>query len=183
MTERPPTPLLDTVQTPDRLRALAKDQLRQLADELREETVSAVSVTGGHLGAGLGVVELTVALHYVFETPRDRLVWDVGHQCYPHKILTGRRDRIRTLRMGGGLSGFTKRSESEYDPFGAAHSSTSMSAALGFAVANKLADAPGKAIAVIGDGAMSAGMAYEARSEERRVGNRSVSTGRTRGEP
>ncbi|HEY9554571.1 1-deoxy-D-xylulose-5-phosphate synthase [Allosphingosinicella sp.] len=174
MTERPPTPLLDTVQTPDRLRALAKDQLRQLADELREETISAVSVTGGHLGAGLGVVELTVALHYVFETPRDRLVWDVGHQCYPHKILTGRRDRIRTLRMGGGLSGFTKRSESEYDPFGAAHSSTSMSAALGFAVANKLADAPGKAIAVIGDGAMSAGMAYEAMNNAHQAGNRLI---------
>ena len=122
MTERPQTPLIDTVATPQDLRRLKVEQLRQFADELRAETISAVSVTGGHLGAGLGVVELTVALHYVFETPRDRLIWDVGHQCYPHKIITGRRDRIRTLRMGGGLSGFTKRSESEYDPFGAAHS-------------------------------------------------------------
>ena len=162
MSDRPDTPLLDTVETPEQLRKLDRTQLRQLADELRAETISAVSVTGGHLGAGLGVVELTVALHYVFDTPRDRLIWDVGHQAYPHKILTGRRDRIRTLRQGGGLSGFTKRSESEYDPFGAAHSSTSISAALGFAVANKLAGSPGKAIAVIGDGAMSAGMAYEA---------------------
>src|SRR5918998_3854327 len=126
MTERLETPLLDTVSTPEELRRLEKGQLRQLADELRAETISAVSVTGGHLGAGLGVVELTVALHYVFNTPDDRLIWDVGHQCYPHKIITGRRDRIRTLRMGGGLSGFTKRSESEYDPFGAAHSSTSI---------------------------------------------------------
>ena len=137
-------------------------QLRQLADELRAETISAVGTTGGHLGSGLGVVELTTAIHYVFDTPDDRLIWDVGHQCYPHKILTGRRDRIRTLRQGGGLSGFTKRSESEYDPFGAAHTSTSISAALGFAIANKLSGKPGKAIAVIGDGAMSAGMAYEA---------------------
>jgi 1-deoxy-D-xylulose-5-phosphate synthase len=166
--------LLDQVDIPADIRKLEKDQLRQLADELRAETISAVSVTGGHLGAGLGVVELTVALHYVFETPRDRLVWDVGHQCYPHKIVTGRRDRIRTLRMGGGLSGFTKRSESEYDPFGAAHSSTSISAALGFAVANKLADKPGKAIAVIGDGAMSAGMAYEAMNNAKTAGNRLV---------
>ena len=160
MTERPVTPLLDTVPTPQELRSLRPDQLRQLADELRDETISAVSVTGGHLGAGLGVVELTVALHYVFNTPDDRLIWDVGHQAYPHKILTGRRDRIRTLRQGGGLSGFTKRSESDYDPFGAAHSSTSISAALGFAVANKLAGTPGRAIAVIGYGSMSAGMAY-----------------------
>ena len=144
MTDRPKTPLLDTVATPADLRRLDQAQLRQLADELRAETISAVSVTGGHLGAGLGVVELTVALHYVFDTPRDRLVWDVGHQAYPHKILTGRRDRIRTLRMGGGLSGFTRRSESEYDPFGAAHSSTSISAALGFAVANKLAGTAGQ---------------------------------------
>src|SRR5690349_15718199 len=144
MTDRPNTPLLDIVGTPDDLRRLERGQLPQLAEELRAETISAVSVTGGHLGAGLGVVELTVALHYVFDTPADRLVWDVGHQCYPHKILTGRRDRIRTLRMGGGLSGFTKRSESEYDPFGAAHSSTSISAALGFAVANKISDKPGK---------------------------------------
>jgi 1-deoxy-D-xylulose-5-phosphate synthase len=174
MSDRPDTPLLDTVETPADIRKLDKEQLRQLADELRTETISAVSVTGGHLGAGLGVVELTVALHYVFETPRDRLIWDVGHQCYPHKIVTGRRDRIRTLRMGGGLSGFTKRSESEYDPFGAAHSSTSISAALGFAVANKLADRPGKAIAVIGDGAMSAGMAYEAMNNAQAAGNRLV---------
>ena len=174
MTERPETPLLDTVATPADLRKLRPEQLRQLADELRAETISAVSVTGGHLGAGLGVVELTVALHYVFETPRDRLIWDVGHQCYPHKIITGRRDRIRTLRMGGGLSGFTKRSESEYDPFGAAHSSTSISAALGFAIANKLSGAPGKAIAVIGDGAMSAGMAYEAMNNAEAAGNRLV---------
>ena len=174
MTQRPHTPLLDRVPTPRELRSLRKDELRQLADELREETISAVSVTGGHLGAGLGVVELTVALHYVFNTPDDRLIWDVGHQAYPHKILTGRRDRIRTLRMGGGLSGFTKRSESEYDPFGAAHSSTSISAALGFAVANKLAGTPGKAIAVIGDGAMSAGMAYEAMNNAEQAGNRLV---------
>jgi 1-deoxy-D-xylulose-5-phosphate synthase len=174
MSERPQTPLLDTVGTPAELRRLDRGQLRQLADELRQETISAVSTTGGHLGAGLGVVELTVALHYVFDTPDDRLVWDVGHQCYPHKILTGRRDRIRTIRMGGGLSGFTKRSESEYDPFGAAHSSTSISAALGFAVANKLADRPGKAIAVIGDGAMSAGMAYEAMNNAEVAGNRLV---------
>jgi 1-deoxy-D-xylulose-5-phosphate synthase len=168
------TPLLDTVSTPTDLRRLAPAQLRQLADELRSETISAVGVTGGHLGSGLGVVELTVAIHYVFDTPRDKLVWDVGHQCYPHKILTGRRDRIRTLRTGGGLSGFTKRSESEYDPFGAAHSSTSISAALGFAVANKLSDRPGKGIAVIGDGAMSAGMAYEAMNNARAAGNRLV---------
>nr|WP_295374056.1 1-deoxy-D-xylulose-5-phosphate synthase [uncultured Sphingosinicella sp.] len=174
MTERPHTPLLDTVATPDDLRRLKVDQLRQFSDELRAETISAVSVTGGHLGAGLGVVELTVALHYVFNTPEDRLIWDVGHQCYPHKIVTGRRERIRTLRMGGGLSGFTKRSESEYDPFGAAHSSTSISAALGFATANKLAGTPGKAIAVIGDGAMSAGMAYEAMNNAEAAGNRLV---------
>jgi 1-deoxy-D-xylulose-5-phosphate synthase len=174
MSELPPTPLLDTVDTPHDLRKLKHADLRQLADELRAEVISAVGVTGGHLGSGLGVVELTVAIHYVFDTPRDRLVWDVGHQCYPHKILTGRRDRIRTLRMGGGLSGFTKRSESEYDPFGAAHSSTSISAALGFAVANKLAGQPGKAIAVIGDGAMSAGMAYEAMNNAEAAGDRLV---------
>ena len=168
------TPLLDTVALPADLRRLAPTQLRQLADELRAEMVSAVSVTGGHLGAGLGVVELTVAIHYVFNTPEDRLVWDVGHQAYPHKILTGRRDRIRTLRASGGLSGFTKRSESEYDPFGAAHSSTSISAALGFAVANKLAGKEGRGIAVIGDGAMSAGMAYEAMNNARAAGNRLV---------
>ncbi len=174
MTDRPITPLLDTAGTPAELRRLKPAQLRQLADELRAETISAVSVTGGHLGAGLGVVELTVALHYVFDTPADRLIWDVGHQAYPHKILTGRRDRIRTLRQGGGLSGFTRRSESEYDPFGAAHSSTSISAALGFAVANKLAGRPGRAIAVIGDGAMSAGMAYEAMNNAQVAGNRLV---------
>ena len=174
MTHSSDTPLLDTVKVPSDLRNLAASQLRQLANELRAETISAVSVTGGHLGAGLGVVELTTAVHYVFNTPDDRLIWDVGHQCYPHKILTGRRDRIRTLRTGGGLSGFTKRSESEYDPFGAAHSSTSISAALGFAVANKIAGKPGKAIAVIGDGAMSAGMAYEAMNNAQAAGNRLV---------
>ena len=156
------TPLLDRVQTPEDLRRLDKKQLRQLADELRQETIDAVSVTGGHLGAGLGVVELTTAVHYVFNTPRDRLIWDVGHQAYPHKILTGRRDRIRTLRQGGGLSGFTKRSESNYDPFGAAHSSTSISAGLGMAVARDLEGRDNRVICVIGDGAMSAGMAYEA---------------------
>jgi len=174
MSELPTTPLLDTVDTPHDLRKLKPSQLRQLADELRAETISAVGTTGGHLGSGLGVVELTVAIHYVFNTPDDRLVWDVGHQCYPHKILTGRRDRIRTLRMGGGLSGFTKRAESEYDPFGAAHSSTSISAALGFAMANKLAGTPGKGIAVIGDGAMSAGMAYEAMNNAEQAGNRLI---------
>ena len=174
MADAPATPLLDTVHTPDDLRRLQPDQLRQLADELRDETISAVGSTGGHLGSGLGVVELTVAIHYVFNTPADRLVWDVGHQCYPHKILTGRRGRIRTLRQGGGLSGFTKRSESEYDPFGAAHSSTSISAALGFAIANKLSGSPGKGIAVIGDGAMSAGMAYEAMNNAEAAGNRLV---------
>ena len=156
------TPLLDRVKTPSDLRRLERTQLRQLADELRTETIDAVASTGGHLGAGLGVVELTVALHYVFDTPTDRLVWDVGHQAYPHKILTGRRARIRTLRQGGGLSGFTKRSESDYDPFGAAHSSTSISSALGMAVARDLAGRSNNVIAVIGDGAMSAGMAYEA---------------------
>jgi 1-deoxy-D-xylulose-5-phosphate synthase len=156
------TPLLDTIATPADLRRLAETDLVQVAAELRHETIDAVSVTGGHLGAGLGVVELTVALHYVFDTPNDRLIWDVGHQAYPHKILTGRRDRIRTLRRGGGLSGFTKRSESPYDPFGAAHSSTSISAGLGMAVANDLAGKKSHVVAVIGDGAMSAGMAYEA---------------------
>ncbi len=174
MSANPATPLLDTVDTPADLRKLAPGQLRQLADELRTEMISAVGTTGGHLGSGLGVVELTVAIHYVFNTPEDRLVWDVGHQAYPHKILTGRRDRIRTLRQSGGLSGFTKRSESEYDPFGAAHSSTSISAALGFAVANKLSGSPGKGIAVIGDGAMSAGMAYEAMNNAKAAGNRLV---------
>src|SRR5689334_9594877 len=158
----PQTPLLDQVKLPADLRKLAPDQLRQVADELRAEMISAVSQTGGHLGAGLGVVELTTALHYVFDTPRDILIWDVGHQAYPHKILTGRRDRIRTLRQGGGLSGFTKRSESEYDPFGAAHAATSISAGLGMAVARDLEGRRNNVIAVIGDGAMSAGMAYEA---------------------
>jgi 1-deoxy-D-xylulose-5-phosphate synthase len=174
MTDRPETPLLDTVSSPEDIRRLDRSQLEQLADELRKETISAVSVTGGHLGAGLGVIELTVAIHHVFDTPRDKLVWDVGHQAYPHKIVTGRRDRIRTLRQGGGLSGFTRRVESEYDPFGAAHSSTSISAALGFAIANKLSGSPGKAIAVIGDGAMSAGMAYEAMNNAAAAGNRLI---------
>jgi 1-deoxy-D-xylulose-5-phosphate synthase len=162
VTEFSKTPLLDTIRTPDDLRRLKVEQVRQVADELRLETIDAVSVTGGHFGAGLGVVELTTALHYTFDTPRDRLIWDVGHQAYPHKILTGRRDRIRTLRTGGGLSGFTKRTESDYDPFGAAHSSTSISAALGMAVARDLSGRKNNVIAVIGDGAMSAGMAYEA---------------------
>src|SRR5215470_15862157 len=156
------TSVLDRAATPDDLRRLDVEELRQLADELRAELVDAVSKTGGHLGAGLGVVELTVALHYVFNTPADRLIWDVGHQAYPHKILTGRRDRIRTLRQGGGLSGFTKRSESVYDPFGAAHSSTSISAGLGMAVARDFQGGKNNVIAVIGDGALSAGMAYEA---------------------
>ncbi|MCL6729392.1 1-deoxy-D-xylulose-5-phosphate synthase [Sphingomonas hankyongi] len=174
MSDRPNTPLLDKMQFPADIRALSKEQLPQLADELRQEMISAVSVTGGHLGAGLGVVELTIAIHYVFNTPNDKLIWDVGHQAYPHKIVTGRRDRIRTLRQGGGLSGFTRRSESEYDPFGAAHSSTSISAALGFAIANKLSGEPGRAIAVIGDGALSAGMAYEAMNNAEAAGNRLV---------
>ena len=158
----PATSILDRVQFPADLRALPESDLAQLTAELRTETIDAVSMTGGHLGAGLGVVELTVALHYVFDTPADRLIWDVGHQSYPHKILTGRRDRIRTLRQGGGLSGFTKRTESEYDPFGAAHSSTSISAGLGMAVARDLSGEPRNVICVIGDGAMTAGMAYEA---------------------
>jgi 1-deoxy-D-xylulose-5-phosphate synthase len=174
MTHSPETPLLNTVSFPADLRSLKPEQLRQFADELRHEVISTVSVTGGHLGAGLGVVELTTAIHYVFNTPDDKLVWDVGHQCYPHKIITGRRDRIRTLRVGGGLSGFTKRTESDYDPFGAAHSSTSISAALGFAVANKLAGKTGRGIAVIGDGSMSAGMAYEAMNNAAQAGNRLI---------
>lgn len=161
--DRPNTPLLDRVRIPADMKNFSADQLKQLADELRAETISTVSVTGGHLGSSLGVVELTVAIHATFDTPRDRLIWDVGHQCYPHKIVTGRRDRIRTLRQGGGLSGFTKRSESEYDPFGAAHSSTSISAGLGMAVAADLkGETDRHVIAVIGDGSMSAGMAYEA---------------------
>ncbi|WP_082359463.1 1-deoxy-D-xylulose-5-phosphate synthase [Bosea sp. AAP35] len=170
----PDTPLLDGVTIPADLRQLSVPQLRQLADELRAETIDAVSVTGGHLGAGLGVVELTVALHHLFDTPRDTLIWDVGHQAYPHKILTGRRDRIRTLRQGGGLSGFTRRSESEYDPFGAAHTSTSISAALGFAVARDLKAQDGHVVAVIGDGAMSAGMAYEAMNNAGALGKRLI---------
>lgn len=174
MNQRPDTPLLDTVHYPADLRKLDKSQLPQLCAELREEVISAVSVTGGHLGAGLGVVELTVAIHYVFDTPNDKLIWDVGHQCYPHKVMTGRRDRIRTLRMGGGLSGFTKRSESEYDPFGAAHSSTSISAALGFAIASKLDGDNKRAIAVIGDGAATAGMAFEAMNNAADAGSRLI---------
>src|SRR6516162_6629557 len=156
------TSLLDMIADPADLRRLNEKDLRQVADELRSETINAVATTGGHLGAGLGVVELTTALHYVFDTPRDRVIWDVGHQAYPHKIVTGRRSRMRTLRQGGGLSGFTKRSESEYDPFGAAHSSTSISAGLGMAVARDLKGGANHVIAVIGDGSMSAGMAYEA---------------------
>jgi 1-deoxy-D-xylulose-5-phosphate synthase len=174
VTQRPDTPILDRVATPEDLRKLPDADLRQLAEELRQETISAVSVTGGHLGAGLGVVELTVALHHVFDTPRDRLIWDVGHQAYPHKILTGRRERIRTLRQPGGLSGFTRRSESEYDPFGAAHSSTSISAGLGMAVARDLAGGSNNVVAVIGDGAMSAGMAYEAMNNAGALGSRLV---------
>ncbi len=169
---RPKTPVLDRVSLPSDLKALTDRELHQLAAELRAETISAVSVTGGHLGAGLGVVELTVALHAVFDTPRDKIIWDVGHQCYPHKILTGRRDRIRSLRTRDGLSGFTKRSESPFDPFGAGHSSTSISAALGFAMARELGGDPGDAIAVIGDGAMSAGMAFEALNNAGHLGKR-----------
>ena len=154
--------LLDQIEYPADLRKLNRDQLEKVSEELREELIDVVSETGGHLGAGLGVVELTVAIHYVFNTPKDKLVWDVGHQCYPHKIITGRKKLIRTLRKGGGLSGFTKRSESEYDPFGAAHSSTSISSTLGMAVAKKLSNDNNNVVAVIGDGAISAGMAYEA---------------------
>ena len=178
MSDRPDTPLLDQVHVPADMKRLSDAQLSKLADELRAETISAVSETGGHLGAGLGVVEITVALHAVFDTPKDRLIWDVSHQCYPHKILTGRRDRIRTLRQEGGLSGFTKRSESPYDPFGAAHSSTSISAALGFAVARDLGGAPahgiGDVVAVIGDGSMSAGMAFEAMNNAGHLGKRMI---------
>ncbi len=174
MTVASKTPLLDRVTTPAQLRQLDPADLRQLAHELRQETIDAVSVTGGHLGAGLGVVELTTAIHYVFDTPYDRLIWDVGHQAYPHKILTGRRDRIRTLRQGGGLSGFTKRSESEYDPFGAAHSSTSISAGLGMAVGSELQGRKRNVIAVIGDGSMSAGMAYEAMNNAGSMDNRLI---------
>ncbi|WP_342069236.1 1-deoxy-D-xylulose-5-phosphate synthase [Yoonia algicola] len=174
MSDQPHTPVLDRVHTPSDMKGMSDAELRQLADELRAETISAVSVTGGHLGAGLGVVEMTVALHAVFDAPKDKIIWDVSHQCYPHKILTGRRDRIRTLRTEGGLSGFTKRSESPYDPFGAAHSSTSISAALGFAVARDLGGEGGDAIAVIGDGAMSAGMAYEAMNNAGHLGKRLI---------
>ncbi|OED49314.1 1-deoxy-D-xylulose-5-phosphate synthase [Rhodobacteraceae bacterium (ex Bugula neritina AB1)] len=178
MSERPNTPLLDQISRPADLKGLTDAQLVQVAHELRQETIAAVSVTGGHLGAGLGVVELTTALHAVFDTPRDKVIWDVSHQCYPHKILTGRRDRIRTLRMKDGLSGFTKRSESPYDPFGAAHSSTSISAALGFAVARDLGgvipEGNGDAIAVIGDGSMSAGMAFEAMNNAGHLGKRLI---------
>ncbi|MEM9318025.1 MAG: 1-deoxy-D-xylulose-5-phosphate synthase [Pseudomonadota bacterium] len=178
MTDRPPTPLLDQIKGPADLSRMTPSTLQHIADELRAETISAVSETGGHLGAGLGVVELTVALHAVFDAPRDKIIWDVSHQCYPHKILTGRRDRIRTLRQKGGLSGFTKRSESIYDPFGAAHSSTSISAALGFAVARDLggdcSTGHGDAIAVIGDGALSAGMAYEALNNAGHLGKRLI---------
>lgn len=169
MADKPSTPLLDTVHSPTDLRAMPREDLRQLADELRAEMIDAVSVTGGHLGAGLGVVELTVALHAVFDTPHDRIIWDVGHQAYPHKILTGRRDRMRTLRQKDGLSGFTRRAESEYDPFGAGHSSTSISAGLGMAVASDLLGKPRNVVAVIGDGAMSAGMAYEAMNNGKSV--------------
>ncbi|MCT2539483.1 1-deoxy-D-xylulose-5-phosphate synthase [Sedimentimonas flavescens] len=172
MSQTPPTPILDRVRLPSDLKALTDRELHRLADELRAETISAVSVTGGHLGAGLGVVELTVALHAVFDAPRDKIIWDVGHQCYPHKILTGRRDRIRTLRTKNGLSGFTKRSESHYDPFGAGHSSTSISAAVGFAMARELGAETGDAIAVIGDGAMSGGMAFEAMNHAGHLGKR-----------
>jgi 1-deoxy-D-xylulose-5-phosphate synthase len=173
MSDRPETPFLDQVQVPADLRGRSDKDLRQIADELRLETISAVSETGGHLGAGLGVVELTVALHAVFDTPKDRLIWDVSHQCYPHKILTGRRDRIRTLRQQGGLSGFTKRAESDFDPFGAGHSSTSISAGLGFATARDLGvEDVGDVIAVIGDGAMSAGMAFEALNNAGALGKR-----------
>src|SRR3954454_6953870 len=174
MSDRPETPLLDLVQFPADLRGLSKEQLPQVADELRQEIISAVSVTGGHLGSALGVIELTVALHYVFDTPTDKLIWDVGHQAYPHKILTGRRDRIRTIRQGGGLSGFTKRAESEYDCFGAAHSSTSISAGLGMATARDLAGDDYNVISVIGDGAISAGMAYEAMNNAGAHGRRLI---------
>src|SRR5215831_19736249 len=174
MTSASKTPLLDEIKAPDALRSLNENQLRQVADELRQELVDVVSMTGGHLGAGLGVVELTVALHRVFDTPHDKLIWDVGHQSYPHKILTGRRSRMRTLRQGSGLSGFTKRAESVYDPFGAAHSSTSISAGMGFAKARDLAGDKRNVIAVIGDGAMSAGMAYEAMNNAGAMGTRLI---------
>src|SRR5215217_9761382 len=166
--------MLDAIKCPADLRAVSEKDLQKVADDLRAETIGAVAVTGGHLGAGLGVIELTVALHYVFDTPNDRLIWDVGHQAYPHKILTGRRERIRTLRQGGGLSGFTKRAESEYDCFGAAHSSTSISAGLGMAVARDLQGQSNNVVCVIGDGAMSAGMAYEAMNNAGALGSRLI---------
>ena len=168
----PETPILDTVKIPADMRGFDIPKLKKLADEVRAETIDAVSVTGGHLGAGLGVVELTVALHHLLETPKDILIWDVGHQCYPHKILTGRRHRMLTLRQAEGLSGFTKRSESDYDPFGAAHSSTSISAALGFAMAREMGQPVGDTVAVIGDGAITAGMAYEAMNHAGHLGKR-----------
>ncbi|NNK65976.1 MAG: 1-deoxy-D-xylulose-5-phosphate synthase, partial [Rhodobacteraceae bacterium] len=174
MSEQPATPMLDRVNVPSDLKQFSDRDLHQLAEELRAETISAVSVTGGHLGAGLGVVELTTALHAVFDAPKDRIIWDVSHQCYPHKILTGRRERIRTLRMKDGLSGFTKRSESAYDPFGAAHSSTSISAALGFSVGRDMGQSTGDGIAVIGDGSISAGMAYEALNNAGSEGRRLI---------
>jgi len=172
MTNRPHTPFLDRISGPADIRRMNDTAIANLADDVRAEVVSAVSETGGHLGSSLGVVELTVAIHAVFDTPRDKLIFDVGHQCYPHKVLTGRRDRIRTLRQEGGLSGFTKRSESEYDPFGAAHSSTSISAALGFTVGRDMGMPTGDAIAVIGDGSISAGMAYEAMNNAGAEGRR-----------
>ena len=178
MPEKPATPLLDRIASPADMRGLSVAEMRQLADELRAETIYSVSKTGGHLGAGLGVVELTVAIHAIFDTPHDKLIWDVSHQCYPHKILTGRRDRMTSIRQKDGLSGFTKRTESPYDPFGAAHSSTSISAALGFAVARDLGGSPengiGDCIAVIGDGAMSAGMAFEAMNNAGHLDRKSV---------
>ncbi|MEO0932054.1 MAG: 1-deoxy-D-xylulose-5-phosphate synthase N-terminal domain-containing protein, partial [Pseudomonadota bacterium] len=172
MTDQPHTPFLDAVAGPADVRRLNDTALANLADDVRAEVISAVSQTGGHLGSSLGVVELTVAIHAVFDTPRDKLIFDVGHQCYPHKVLTGRRDRIRTLRQEGGLSGFTKRAESDYDPFGAAHSSTSISAALGFTVGRDMGMPTGDAIAVIGDGSISAGMAYEALNNAGHEGRR-----------
>src|SRR5688500_2227467 len=167
---------LSEINSPSDLRQLRVEDLQEVADEVRQFIIDTCSRVGGHTGASLGAVELAVAMHYVFDTPNDKLVWDVGHQAYPHKIVTGRRDRIRTLRQGGGLSGFTKRSESEYDPFGAAHSSTSISAALGSAISNKLDDRPGRAIAVINDGTLSAGMAYEAMNNAQAAGNRLIVT-------
>ena len=169
---RPNTPILNKIAGPSDMKALSNSELSSLADELRSEVVQAVSETGGHLGSSLGVVELTVALHAVFDTPRDKLIWDVGHQCYPHKVLTGRRSRMNTLRQEGGISGFTKRSESEFDPFGAAHSSTSISAALGFTVARDMGQPTGDAVAIIGDGSISAGMAYEAMNNAGAEGRR-----------